>query len=93
MVLYLGLNISLNNNIHFWEMYPFKVHILKVDEEDTVTPVMQWYTTPTLTSGALTLYFSEAVQATTLGGANVTEVSGGADSGSCTSSVPSCGID
>jgi hypothetical protein len=49
-----------------------------VTEQDTVNPVMHHHTTPTLTSGSVVLYFSEAVQATTLGGANITQ-SDGAD--------------
>eukprot|EP00746_Dinoflagellata_sp_MGD_P074176 gnl/MRDRNA2_/MRDRNA2_29997_c0_seq1.p1 gnl/MRDRNA2_/MRDRNA2_29997_c0~~gnl/MRDRNA2_/MRDRNA2_29997_c0_seq1.p1 ORF type:complete len:2479 (-),score=415.20 gnl/MRDRNA2_/MRDRNA2_29997_c0_seq1:427-7653(-) len=47
-----------------------------VTEQDTVNPVMHYHTTPSLTSGSVMLYFSESVQATTLGGANLTEADG-----------------
>merc|ERR1711881_699194 len=33
-----------------------------IAEEDTTAPTMQWFSGPSLTSGSLTLYFSEAVQ-------------------------------
>jgi methionine-rich copper-binding protein CopC len=51
-----------------------------VKDLDTIKPTLDWSTTTTVTSGSVTLYFSEAVQASSaLGGANVTVYGTNAD--------------
>jgi hypothetical protein len=59
-----------------------------VKDLDTIKPSLDWSTTTTLTSGSVTLYFSEAIQASSaLGGANVTVYGTNADVYDITSTV------
>jgi len=55
---------------------------------DTIKPTLDWSATTTLTAGSVTLYFSEAIQASSaLGGANVTVYGTNADLYDITSTV------
>jgi methionine-rich copper-binding protein CopC len=59
-----------------------------VKDLDTIKPTLDWSATTTLTAGSVTLYFSEAIQASSaLGGANVTVYGTNADVYDITSTV------